>query len=46
MVSTTARRSAFIQSSLELCKTYAFDGIDIDWECKLSDNPSYILELT
>ena len=32
MVSTAIRRQAFIQSALSLMNTYAFDGVDIDWE--------------
>ena len=32
MVSTSVRRQTFIESSLKLMNTYAFDGIDIDWE--------------
>ncbi|KAL4901140.1 glycoside hydrolase superfamily [Aspergillus multicolor] len=32
MVATAERRQAFISSALVFCKTYAFDGIDMDWE--------------
>lgn len=32
MVGTSIHRQAFIQSAISLMNTYAFDGIDIDWE--------------
>ncbi|KAF2087339.1 glycoside hydrolase family 18 protein, partial [Saccharata proteae CBS 121410] len=32
MVSNTTSRDAFITSAIKFMKTYAFDGIDIDWE--------------
>lgn len=32
MVSSSSSRSAFITSAVTFLKTYAFDGIDIDWE--------------
>ncbi|KUI60196.1 Chitotriosidase-1 [Cytospora mali] len=32
MTSTSANRAAFINSLLQFMKTYAFDGVDIDWE--------------
>ena len=34
MVSSSTNRAAFISSALQFCRTYAFDGIDTDWECK------------
>ncbi|RMZ86664.1 hypothetical protein DV736_g6111, partial [Chaetothyriales sp. CBS 134916] len=32
MTATAANRAAFISSAITFMKTYAFDGIDIDWE--------------
>jgi chitinase len=32
MCSSSTNRAAFINSLLSLMKTYAFDGVDIDWE--------------
>lgn len=32
MMSTSANRAAFTSSLLAFMKTYAFDGVDIDWE--------------
>jgi chitinase len=32
MCSTAANRAAFISSTLQFMKAYAFDGVDIDWE--------------
>lgn len=32
MVSSSTSRAAFIKSAVSFMKTYAFDGIDIDWE--------------
>jgi chitinase len=32
MCSSSANRAAFINSLLSLMKTYAFDGVDLDWE--------------
>lgn len=32
MVSNSANRATFISSLLQFMKTYAFDGVDIDWE--------------
>ena len=32
MTASASSRSAFISSALRFMKTYAFDGIDIDWE--------------
>lgn len=32
MTSTLTNRAAFIKSLLQFMRTYAFDGVDIDWE--------------
>jgi len=32
MVASTANTNAFIKSILSVMETYAFDGIDVDWE--------------
>lgn len=32
MVGSTANTNTFIKSVLSVMETYAFDGIDVDWE--------------
>ncbi|KAI0203375.1 glycoside hydrolase [Astrocystis sublimbata] len=38
MVSSSANRAAFISSLRLFMKTYAFDGVDIDWEYPVADD--------
>lgn len=38
MVATAANRAAFIQSAMKFMRTYAFDGIDIDWKYPMSQD--------
>ncbi len=38
MVSSQAKRAAFLQSALKFMRTYAFDGIDIDWEYPVAED--------
>jgi chitinase len=36
MVSTSAKRAQFIDNLFSFLMQYGLDGVDFDWECKLS----------
>ncbi|KAH7122649.1 glycoside hydrolase superfamily, partial [Dendryphion nanum] len=38
MVSTKENRKAFIESAVDLMKTYGFQGIDLDWEYPVAED--------